>query len=147
MISQGPSICLFNKQDPQVVLASWLFVQYLLSNKTQIAYAMSEGYVPVTSKATNDPTYIDYLSRSGEDNNTYYDVKIEATKMFIENIDNTFVSPVFNGSTSVREAAGGLIEAATKSGKRKETMDDKYMEDLFTKTYSLYHLDQINIGK
>lgn len=147
MISQGPSICIFNKDNNQEVLASWLFVQHLLSNDAQIAYAMSEGYVPVTSKATNDPTYVDYLSRAGEDNNTYYDVKIAATKMFIENIDNTFVTPVFNGSASVREAAGALIEAAAKSGKRKETMDDKYMEDLFTKTYSLYHLDQINIGK
>ena len=147
MISQGPSICIFNKDNPQEVLASWLFVQYLLSNNTQIAYAMSEGYIPVTSKATNDSVYVDYLSRSGEDNETYYNVKIEATKMFIENISNTFVTPVFNGSASVREAAGGLIEAAAKSGRRNETIDDKYMEDLFAKTYSLYHLDQINIGK
>ena len=29
MISQGPSVCIFNKEDPQEVLASWLFVQYL----------------------------------------------------------------------------------------------------------------------
>ena len=33
MISQGPSICIFNKEDPQEVLASWLFTQYLLTNQ------------------------------------------------------------------------------------------------------------------
>ena len=37
MISQGPSMCLFNKEDPQEVLASWLFAQYMLTNDVQIA--------------------------------------------------------------------------------------------------------------
>ena len=51
MISQGPSVCIFQKEDPQEVLASWLFTQYLLTNSVQIAYSQTEGYVPVTSKA------------------------------------------------------------------------------------------------
>ena len=51
MISQGPSVCVFNKDDSQEVLASWLFAQYLLTNDVQIAYAQTEGYVPVTLKA------------------------------------------------------------------------------------------------
>ena len=72
MISQGPSICIFNKEDPQEVLASWLFTQYLLSNEMQIAYAQTEGYVPVTTKAQNTEEYQDYLSRAGEDDDTYY---------------------------------------------------------------------------
>ena len=62
MISQGPSMCVFNKQDPQEVLASWLFAQYLLTNDVQIAYAETEGYVPVTSKAQGDADYQDYLN-------------------------------------------------------------------------------------
>ena len=33
MISQGPSVCVFNKSDSQEVLASWLFAQYLLTNE------------------------------------------------------------------------------------------------------------------
>ena len=51
MISQGPSICIFNKDDPQEVLASWLFTQYLLTDSIQIAYSQTEGYVPVTTRA------------------------------------------------------------------------------------------------
>ena len=57
MISQGPSVCIFNKDNPQEVLASWLFAQYLLTNDVQIAYSETEGYVPVTSKAQNSPEY------------------------------------------------------------------------------------------
>ncbi len=78
MISQGPSVCVFNKNDPQEVVASWIFAQYLLTNEVQIAYAQTEGYVPVTLKAQQSAEYQDYLSRIGEDNELYYDVKIQA---------------------------------------------------------------------
>ncbi|MGM9625231.1 MAG: extracellular solute-binding protein, partial [Eubacteriales bacterium] len=141
MISQGPSVCIFNKKDPQEVLASWLFMQYLLTNNVQIAYAQTEGYIPVTSKAQNDASYTEYLSRAGEDNNTYYDVKIQASQIMLDNIDHTFVTPVFNGSASLRDAAGQLIESVTKSVRRKEEITDSYMEKLFDDTASLYRLD------
>ena len=147
MISQGPSICVFGKEDPQEVLASWLFTQFLLSNEVQIAYAQTEGYIPVTSKAQSSPEYQDYLSRSGEDNSTYYDVKIKASKLLIDNTANTFVTPVFNGSTSLRDAAGQLIEDVTKSVRRKQTVDDAYISDLYSKVSSLYHLDELGGGQ
>ncbi len=142
MISQGPSICIFNKDDPQEVLASWLFAQYLLSNEVQISYAMTEGYVPVTSKAQASPEYQDYLSRQGEDTNTYYDVKIKASRLLLAHMEDTFVTPVFNGSASLRDAAGQMIENVAKSIRRKETVDDIYMEKLFADVTSLYHLSE-----
>ncbi len=146
MISQGPSLCVFNKEDPQEVLASWLFAQFLLTNDVQIAYSSTEGYAPVTLKAQNSDEYIDYLSREGENNEFYYDIKIKATKLLLDNVDNTFVTPVFNGSASLRDAAGQLIENVTKSVKRKETVDDAYLKKLYANITSLYHLDGIGSG-
>ena len=146
MISQGPSVCVFNKEDPQEVLASWLFTQYLLSNPVQTAYAETEGYVPVTSKAQQSPEYQDYLSRSGEDNDLHYDIKIDATKLLMENTGNTFVTPVFNGSASVRDAAGQLIEEAVKGVRRKKTVDESFIDEMFVEMVSLKHLDQIETG-
>ena len=143
MISQGPSICVFNKEDPQEVLASWLFAQYMLTNDVQIAYSQTEGYLPVTSKAQESEVYQDYLSRSGEDNDLYYHIKIEASKLLMDNIDNTFVTPVYNGSASLRNAAGQMIENVTKSSVRKQTVDAQYMENLYTDVIALYRLDQI----
>lgn len=143
MISQGPSICIFNKEDSQEVLASWLFAQYLLTNEVQIGYSQTEGYLPVTTKAQESDEYQDYLSRSGEDNSTYYSVKIDAAKLLLENIENTFTTEVFNGSTSLRSAAGQLIENTTKSARRGETIDDAYFETLYDDVTSLYRLDQI----
>ena len=142
MISQGPSVCVFNKKDPQEVLASWLFTQYLLTNDVQTAYSETEGYLPVTVKAQQTPQYQEYLSLAGTDNNDHYDVKIKAAKLLMDNTENTFVTPVFNGSTSVRDAAGYLIENVTKSVRRKKTVDDAFIDKLYSDTKSLYHLDQ-----
>ncbi len=147
MISQGPSVCIFNKADPQEVLASWLFVQFLMTDKVQIAYSQTEGYVPVTTKAQNAPEYLDYLSRAGEDYNEHYEVKIAASKLLLANIDHTFITPVFNGSSSLRSAAGQLIENVTKSMRRKETVDEAYMEKLYQDVISLYRLDQISYSE
>jgi multiple sugar transport system substrate-binding protein len=142
MISQGPSVCIFNKEDHNEVLASWLFVQYLLTNEVQIEFSKTEGYVPVTKKAQNSFEYQDYLSRSGEDNDVYYNVKISASKLLLENIENTFVTPVFNGSTSLRNAAGHLIEEVAKASMRKKTVDDAFIDSLYESTTSLYKLTE-----
>lgn len=146
MISQGPSVCVFNKSDPQEVLASWLFAQYLLTDEVQIGYAKTEGYLPVTTKAQSSPVYQDYLNRSGEDNKTYYPIKIEASKLLMEHTTETFVTPVFNGSASLRNAAGQLIENVANSVRRKQTVDDAYMEKLRADVTALYRLDQKDIA-
>lgn len=143
MISQGPSVCVFNKEDSSEVLASWLFAQFLLTNDVQISYSQTEGYCPVTYKAQKAPEYVDYLSRQGEDNEKYYDIKLRATKLLIDNVDNTFVTPVFSGSASLRDASGQMIESVTKAVKRSQTVDDAFIEKLYGDMISLYKLDQV----
>lgn len=146
MISQGPSIAIFNKSDPQEVMASWLFAQYLLSNDVQLGYSQTEGYLPVTSKALNSDEYQDYLAKAGQDNDAYYQIKIEAAKMLMDNTENTFTTPVFNGSASLRNASGDLIENVVKSVRRNQTIDDAYISQLYSDITGLYHLDQANLS-
>ena len=146
MISQGPSVCVFNKADPQEVLASWLFAEFLLTDGVQTAYAETEGYVPVTARAQGSPEYRDYLARCGEDNGEHYDVKIKASRLLLDHVGDTFVTPVFNGSASLRDAAGQLIENTAKSVRRKETVDETYFRELFRDVSSLYRLGSISSG-
>jgi multiple sugar transport system substrate-binding protein len=153
MISQGPPLCTFNKADPQEVLASWLFAQYLMTNEVQVAYAKTEGYVPVTYKAQQSAEYLDYIARAGEDNDTYYDVKIACSQMVIDNMENTFITPVFAGSASVRDAAGTLIENVAKATRRKQiqlsadgtALSDEYLDKLFKEVAQLYKLSEIEV--
>lgn len=147
MISQGPSLCLFNKEDPQEVLASWIFAQYLLTDDVQIDYSETEGYIPVTGKAQQSQKYQDYLAAEGTDRDEHYSVKIKAAKLLLENTDKTFVTPVFNGSASLRDAAGQMIENVTKSTRRKETIDEAYMTKLYEDVTDLYRLNVGNSGE
>lgn len=146
MISQGPSICIFNKEDSGEVLASWLFAQYLLTNEVQIPYSQSEGYLPVTTKAQGSEEFLDYLSRSGEDNKTYYDVKIAATELIIKNIDNMFITPVFNGSVSLRNAAGGMIEEIADSVRVGKTITPAFINGVYRKMTALWRLN-VELGE
>ena len=143
MMSQGPSVCVFNKADSGEVLASWLFCQYLLTDGVQIAYSETEGYVPVTDTARSNADYLAYLSSTANDAE-HYEVKLKAVDMLLENVDNTFTTPVYNGSASLRDAAGQLIENTAKSVRRRETIDDAYMQKLFSDVISLYRLDNAN---
>ncbi len=143
MISQGPSICLFNHGDDQRTLAAWLFAQYLLTDEVQIGYAETEGYIPVTKKAQQSAQYQDYLAKAGTDDSLHYQTKLDATNLLLQHIDDTFVTPVFNGSASLRVAAGQLIEGTVKSAKRKKPVDEAFLAGLYDETASLYRLDQI----
>jgi multiple sugar transport system substrate-binding protein len=137
-------MCIFNKEDPQVVLASWLFMQFMLTNDVQIAYSQTEGYIPVTSKAHNSLEYTEYLAKAGTDGDLHYKIKLDATNLLLDNIDNTFVTPVFNGSASLRNAAGQMIEEVTKAVRRNKIVDEAFIEDLYEEMISLYKLDEIN---
>ena len=141
MISQGPSVCVFNKDDPNEVLAAWLFTQFLLTDEIQTEYCHSEGYIPVTYRAQNNPGYKAYLETVSDDPDYYY-VKLEASKILLRNVDNTFITPVFNGSASLRSAAGQLIENVCKSTRRNVTIDEAFMEKNFSETASLFHLNE-----
>ncbi len=141
MISQGPSVCVFNKPDSGEVLASWIFAQFLLTNDVQISYSQTEGYLPVTTKAQNSAKYKEYLAKCGSDNDLHYDVKIKAAKLLMDNTDKTFVTPVFNGSASLRTASGQLIDETVKAARRNKKIDNSFFEKLYSDIISLNRLD------
>lgn len=140
MISQGPSVCVFNKEDPQEVLASWLFAQFLLTNDIQVAYSSTEGYIPVTKKAQDSDEYKEYLSLAGSDS-AHYIVKMDATKLLLNNMSNTFTTPVWSGSASLRDAAGALIENVAKATRRGTNVDEAFIQKTYDDVKGLYKLD------
>ena len=65
----------------------------------------------------------------------------------IFNTDNTFVTPVFNGSADLRSAAGEMIEIVTKSVRRGKDADEKFVDGVFEEVKNLYRLDSIVPGE
>ena len=106
VISQGPSICIFQKENPQEVVASWLFVKFLSTNVAfQAEFSMASGYVPVLKSVGQNPVYADYLAHA--DGGNY--LPALAAKVCLEQEKAYYTSPAFNGSSVAREQVGLLI--------------------------------------
>ena len=106
VISQGPSLCIFNKSNPQEVIASWLFVKYLTTTvEFQAEFGMASGYVPVLKSVAENPVYADYIASA--DGGNY--VSALAAKVCLEQQDAYYTSPAFNGSSTVRDQVGALM--------------------------------------
>ena len=108
VISQGPSLCIFNKENPQEVLASWLFMKFLTTNPYfQAAFSMTSGYIPVIKSAGEIPAYRDeFLANAdGGDN-----IAALAAKVGLEQEAAYYTSPAFNGSSVARDQVGLLMQ-------------------------------------
>ncbi len=106
IISQGPSICIFKKENPQEVIASWLFLKYLITSvEFQAEFSMASGYVPVIKSVSENPTYADFISKA--DGGKY--ISALSAKVCLEQADYYYTSPAFNGSSTARDQVGALI--------------------------------------
>ena len=106
VISQGPSLCIFDKANPQEVVASWLFVKYLTTTiEFQAEFGMASGYVPVIKSVAQNEVYADFLASA--DGGDY--VTALSAKVCLEQEDAYYTSPAFNGSSTARDQVGALL--------------------------------------
>ena len=108
VISQGPSVCIFDGHSAAEEEASWLFVKFLTTSvEFQADFSMASGYVPVIKSVANDPEYAKFLAKA---NGGDYIAALSA-KVCLEQADAYYVSPAFNGSSDARDQVGILLQA------------------------------------
>jgi len=106
VISQGPSLCIFKKSDPQGVIASWLFAKFLATDvEFQARVSMNNGYAPVIQSVKENPVYADFLAKANTAN-----IQAYAIKVALDQADAYYVSPAFNGSSVARDQVGLLMQ-------------------------------------
>ncbi len=106
VISQGPSICIFEKSNPQEVIASWLFVKFLTTNVAfQAEFSMASGYVPVLKSVGENEIYADFLASA--DGGKF--ISALSAKVCLEQEEAYYTSPAFNGSSTARDQVGALL--------------------------------------
>ena len=109
VISQGPSVCIFKKDNPQEVLATWLFAKFLTTDVAfQGAISMNNGYAPVIKSVTENEAYAEFLA--GADENPTANITAYAVKVALAQEEAYYASPAFNGSSVAREQVGLLIQ-------------------------------------
>ena len=106
VISQGPSLCIFQKENPQEVIASWLFVKFLTTNvEFQAEFGMTSGYLPVLKSVGDNEFYAEFLASA--DGKEY--LTALAAKICLEQQHAYYTSPAFNGSSAARDQVGALM--------------------------------------
>ena len=119
VISQGPSITIFKKDNPQEVLATWLFAKYLATDVTfQARVSMNNGYAPVIKSVSENPVYAEFLASASTEN-----IQAYAVKVALEQENAYYASPAFNGSSVAREQVGLLIQKCFTLEATPDTLD------------------------
>ncbi|MBQ8005888.1 MAG: extracellular solute-binding protein, partial [Clostridia bacterium] len=107
VISQGPSLCLFQSENPQETVAAWLFMKYLTTTvEFQAEFSMASGYVPVLKSVAENEVYADFLKKA--DGGDY--IAALSAKVCLEQESAYYTSPAFVGSSDARTAVGLLIQ-------------------------------------
>lgn len=107
VISQGPSLCIFNKQNPQEVIASWLFVKFLTTNlEFQAEFSMKSGYIPVLKSVKDVEAYANFLKEADGGNH----IAALSVKVGLEQEAAYYTSAAFNGSSVARDQVGALLQ-------------------------------------
>ena len=127
VISQGPSLCIFQKANPQEVIASWLFVKFLTTTvEFQAEFAMASGYVPVLKSVGEHPVYADFIAKADGGNN----IAALSAKVCVEQADAYYTSPAFNGSSTARDQVGLLLQKClVDPSEDVDSMVDKAFKD------------------
>lgn len=134
MLSQGPSICLFKKQNSQEVAAAWLFAKFITTNvKFQAKCSMNNGYTPAIQSVAENTTYSTFLAKS-ENGNAY--LQAAAVKLTMQMQDYYYVSPAFPGSSAAREEMESLMTNCFKQKPEAGQTVSQLIEALFTKSYN-----------
>lgn len=106
VISQGPSVCIFKKSNPQEVVASWLFLKFLTTSVDfQAEFSMASGYVPVLKSVATNEAYAAFMAQA--DGGDF--ISALSAMVCLEQEDAYYTSPAFNGSSTARDQVGSLL--------------------------------------
>ena len=127
-ISQGPSVCIFKKKNPQEVIASWLLVKFLTTDVAfQAQFSTVSGYVPVLKSVFEHPTYVAGLEQA---NGYATGITYTSAKVCKQLVDDQayYTSPAFLGSSKARDQVGVLMHKVF-SDERADV--DKVIDEAF----------------
>ena len=122
VISQGPSVCIFAKDNVQEVIASWLFIKFLTTSiDFQAEFSAVSGYVPVIKSVNQNSNYAKFLASA----DGYDYIAALSAKVCLEQESAYFTSPAFSGSSTARDQVGTLLSSCISQKWSESEVDEK----------------------
>jgi len=123
VIQQGPNIAAFSTDDPQVNLATWLFLKHLTSREVTLDWAKGTGYIPVRNSVLESNEFKTFTESKIEDQNA----AALGARMAIEQKDYFLGTVPFPLATKTRDEVGAaVVRILTGDGKIQEALDSAY---------------------
>lgn len=120
VISQGPSLCMFDTGDDERERMAWMFVKEILEPEFQSAFSQSSGYNPVRSSTYDTASYKTFLAKTS--NIVSVAASVASTLQ-----DSFYTSPAFNGSADARIQIGNALVYTIKGEKDgAKALNDAY---------------------
>lgn len=133
VISQGPSLCMFKKENEQEMAAAWLFAKFLSTNiELQAAMSLNNGYSSAVKSVTENKKYAEQLGKA--DGNAR--LQATAINQTIAMRDYYYVSPAFLGSSAARDAVGILMQDCFSKAPGNGQTIAQFIESKFADTVS-----------
>jgi multiple sugar transport system substrate-binding protein len=115
VISQGPSLVMFDNGNDEKALLTWEFMQMLLEPKFQATFSMASGYNPVRTTTYAIEEYQDFL-----DDETSIIAAAASTGKELADKNSFFTSPAFRGSSTARVQVGSALVYTLNGAKSSE---------------------------
>ena len=132
VISQGPSICFFNRATKAQTTAAWLFYKFITNTVNSAYWATESGYNPVRESSYSNSYYTNVMAATDAAKGL-----IAKACAFIADPDNGyseafFTSPAFKGSSVARNQMDKLLPSVMLGEKTVDkAFDDAMQECLF----------------
>ena len=115
VISQGPSVCFYNRSTEEERRAAWKFYRFVTNSTNTVVYGLSTGYQPVRYSSYDTDAYKDYIEDAVEG-----DLLAEVAKLSSTMLEDYFTSPVFLGSALARTEVGKALSSVLIGSKSVE---------------------------
>ena len=130
VLTQGPSLCIFKKDNPQEVIASWLFVKYLVTSLDfQAEFSLASGYMSALRNIQESKIYKEFLDRA----NGYDYIQLLALKVCLDQEWSYFTPSAFDGSANAKSVIKELFVSILSA--RGDNFEE-YLENRFASAES-----------
>lgn len=127
VVSQGPSICFFNRATSAQTTAAWLFYRFISSATNSAIYSISTGYQPVRYSSYETKYYKDFVAGDSTD------LLVKVADLSSTMLESYFTSPVFVGSALARNEVGKMLPSILQ-GKPIDAAIDQAMSNCLNGT-------------
>lgn len=126
IVLQGSSMTFLDHKNSDRALLSWQFYKEFTSVENLANWSIATNYAPLRKSVIQNESFMDFISTSIQQDKTLEKLKAMNFINIINNVENSFVCPLFRGSSKVRLYVGDLMTQCLSGNNLTDDDVDNY---------------------